>query len=138
MTRRHVPDQRAGGWNVTAAVRARLADEAATLAVRPPRLPDPRPPTWLVWRWRTVADPDAPPAALLPAGVKARRIAHPLADRFGHRCRLLVQSPSNSNRNRLVIFDDGLRVVAPQYATRALTGDDRAGETPAQLDLLPR
>lgn len=64
--------------------------------------------TVLVWRWRTCADPSRPPPA---------RIPHPLADRFGRRCVLLAQSPTNGNR--LVEFEDGLRVIAPLYATRA-------------------
>lgn len=61
----------------------------------------------LVWRWRTTADPHR------PAG---HRIAHPLAARAGDCCELLAQG---RNGNRLVEFADGLRVVAPFYATRA-------------------
>lgn len=66
--------------------------------------------TFLMWRWRTCADPSLPPGA---------RIPHPLADRCGTRCRLLAQSPTNGNR--LVEFEDGFRVVAPLYATRVAT-----------------
>jgi hypothetical protein len=62
--------------------------------------------TQLVWRWRSCADPNRPPG---------HRIAHPLADRFGHPCVLLAQG---RNGNRLVEFADGHRVIAPLYATR--------------------
>jgi len=78
-------------------------------------------PTVLVWRWGTVADPDAPG----PKQVRnAPRIPSPLADRVGQRCILSAQSPTNGNR--LVEFEDGFRVVAPLWATRTaeVTGDE--------------
>jgi hypothetical protein len=62
----------------------------------------------LVWPWRTVADPNLP----------GERISHPLAGRFGDPCRLVCEGRKGGNRNRLVEFADGLRVVAPLYATR--------------------
>ena len=73
--------------------------------------------TRLVWRWATAANPDAPARTQTPGGCRAARIAHPLADRVGQACTLIAQSPTNGNR--LVEFDDGHRVIAPLYATRA-------------------
>jgi hypothetical protein len=69
------------------------------------------PETLVVWRWRTVADPNRP--------VGAARIPHPLAERAGQRCRLICQG---SNGNRLVEFEDGFRTVAPLYATCSAGG----------------
>jgi hypothetical protein len=63
--------------------------------------------TRLIWRWRTLADPDRP---------VGHRIAHPLASRAGQSCTLVCQG---RNGNRLVQFDDGHQVVAPFYATRS-------------------
>jgi hypothetical protein len=69
--------------------------------------------TTLVWRWRTCADPNRPtPAQCKALGIPpAPRIAHPLADRFGEPCTLIVQ--------------DGFWTIAPLYATRALKTSDR-------------
>lgn len=71
----------------------------------------------LVWRWRTVQDPNRPHPVSNTAGHTelSRRIDHPLADRAGTMCRLIAQG---RNGNRLIEFDDGFRTVAPVYATR--------------------
>lgn len=66
----------------------------------------------LVWRWRTVADPNRPRPDQIP-GAPAARIPHPLAHRAGHPVRELARGAKNQ---RLLEFDDGYRVVAPFYA----------------------
>ncbi len=64
------------------------------------------------WRWRTMQNPYAPPAAQVKPH-SAARIPHPLAHRVGEpvreRCR-------GSNGNALFEFEDGFRVVAPWRA----------------------
>lgn len=73
--------------------------------------------TVYLWRWVTVADPNAPhdTQARLADGRRIPRIPHPLASRLGQPCRVLAQSPKNGSR--LIRFEsDGALTVAPYYS----------------------
>ena len=46
------------------------------------------------------------------------RVRRQLPERFGEPCRVLVQGRGRANRNRLLEFLDGFRVVVPFWSVR--------------------
>ncbi|WCB94456.1 hypothetical protein DSM104299_03193 [Baekduia alba] len=78
----------------------------------------------LVWRWKTVRDPDRPFETEHAKWGKPRSIPHPLAERAGQPVRELCRG---ANGSRLLEFEDGLRVVAPFYSVARVEQGDTHG-----------